>query len=82
MEVEVENKVAKDEQSTQRPKTTCIIVKERNETDLEDIENENTEEVNIIYGLHIFSVVGVCILFSSPVILIPQHDAIQFPEYW
>ena len=82
MEVEKEIKVIQVDESTLQPKTTSINVKERNRTVFEDSNNENTENVNLIYGLHILSVVGVCILFSSPVILIPQHDAIQLPEYW
>ena len=72
MEVEKENKVIQVDESTLRPKTTSINVKERNKVVFEDSNNENTENVNLIYGLHIFSVVGVCILFSSPVILIPS----------
>ena len=52
----------------------------------EDIKVSSQEarwmNVSFMNGLHILSIVGVCILLSSPVTLIPQHDSIQFPNYW
>ena len=45
-------------------------------------DSKNKKEAPYINGLHIFSVLGICILFSSPVILIPQNNAIEFPKYW
>ena len=45
-------------------------------------QNARWMNVSFINGLHIFSIVGVCILLSSPVTLIPQHHAIQLPSYW
>ena len=44
--------------------------------------DEQSENVSLLNGLHIFSVVGLCILLCSPIILIPQHDAIQQHQYW
>lgn len=51
-----------------------------NEMDLNP--DGHSENVSLINGLHIFSVVGICILLCSPIILIPQHDAIQQHQYW
>ena len=48
MEVEKENKVIQVDESTLRPKTTSINVKERNKTVFEDSNNENTENVNLL----------------------------------
>ena len=68
------------------PSTNMVIVvegKSNDETiDQDGNNNQMPKEVSYINGLHIFSVVAFCILLSSPVILIPQHDAIQFHEYW
>ena len=81
MEVERENKLPK-EVPIERPRTTLIIVKERNKSEIEDSGDGNIKEANITHGLHILSVTGLCVLFASPIILIPQHDAIKYPEYW
>ena len=40
---------------------------------------ERTSNLNFIFGLLILA---LCILFASPVILIPQHDGILYPDYW
>ena len=82
MEGETGNKSPIKNGSVEQPKPNYIIVKEMHETEVVGINNETQEEANFIHGLHIFSVVGLCILFSTPVILIPQHDALQFPKYW
>ena len=82
MEVEKNNRLPKKEATNKRPNTTLVIVKERNKIEIEDRGDENIEEANIFHGLHILSVVGCCVLFASPIILIPQHDSIQLPEYW
>ena len=57
-----------------------IIGEEEDET-LND-QDAKSKDATSINALHVFSVVGVCILLSSPVILIPQHDTIMFPQYW
>ena len=68
--------------------STLILVKEvgRKEQDSEDpvddVIDSKWKTASYINGLHAFSVVVVCTLLSSPVILLPLHDAIQFPEYW
>ena len=68
--------------------STVILVKEiqRKEAEtggkLEDEKDAKWKTANFINGLHAISIVGVCIILSSPVILIPQHDAIQSPGYW
>ena len=38
-----------------------------------------TSNWNFIFGVLILA---LCILFASPVILIPQHDGILYPDYW
>ena len=70
MEVEKENRLPKKEASNKRPKTTLVIVKEKNQIEIEDSGDENIGEANIIHGLHIFTVVGCCVLFASPIQLI------------
>ena len=68
------------------PSTNMAIIVEgkggNDHVDQDFNNNQMPKEVSYINGLHIFSVVAFCILLSSPVILIPQHDAIQFHEYW
>ena len=32
--------------------------------------------------MYVFGMVILCILLSSPLILIPQHNVLRFPEYW
>ena len=82
MEAETENKSAIKGGSIEKPKASFIVVKEIHKTEVVEGNNETQEEAKFIHGLHILSVVGLCILLSSPVILIPQHDAVQFPEFW
>ena len=41
MEVEKENRLPKKEASNKRPKTTLVIVKEKNQIEIEDSEREN-----------------------------------------
>ena len=82
MEAETETKSAIKDGAIKKPKANFIVVKEMHKTEVVERNNETQEEVEFIHGLHIFSVVGLCILFSTPVILIPQHDAVQFPKYW
>ena len=68
--------------------STVILVKEiqRKEAETGDKLDEEKDgqwkTANFINGLHGISIVVVCIILSSPVILIPQHDAIQYPGYW
>ena len=35
--------------------------------------------LNLMFG---FIILGLSVLFSSPTVLIPQHNAILYPEYW
>ena len=32
--------------------------------------------------IHCILIVGCCILFSAPTIIMPLHDTIRYPEYW
>ena len=48
----------------------------------ENNRDEQSKDAAYINGLHILLCVGVCILLCSPIIIIPQHDAIQHPQYW
>ena len=82
MEAKKNNELSIKEVPVRKQTATVIVVKEENTSETDDNTIEFIDEANFIQGLHVFSVVGLCILFSSPVILIPQHDAIQFPEYW
>ena len=82
MEAETENKSAIKGGSIEKSKASFIVVKEIHKTEVVEGNNETQDEAKFIHGLHILSVVGLCILLSSPVILIPQHDAVQFPEFW
>ena len=85
MEVENGRKISTNASSVTPSTDTVIIVKEKGDDGIEnqaDDNNRTSEEVNYVNGLHIFSVLGICVLLSSPVVIIPQHDAIQFPEYW
>ena len=70
------------------PANTVIFVEEKDKKEMknddpeENVQDSPWNDAAYINGLHLFSVIGVCIILSSPVILIPQHDAIQFKEYW
>ena len=48
----------------------------------ENNRDEQSKDAAYINGLHILLCVGVCILLCSPIIIIPQHDAIQHSQYW
>lgn len=39
---------------------------------------------NVSYwnGLYIFAALGICILYSSLLLIVPQHDIIQHSQYW
>ena len=71
---------------TVKEKDKIIVVEHNGKEDEEQKEfnNDNQGQNKATYWnvIHIFSIVGSCILFSSPVLLIPQHDTVQFPEYW
>ena len=85
MKIEDDSKPSTNEIATIPHPRILINVKEQEENKIEDQlghNNQDFEEATYIYGLHMFSVLGLCILFSSPVILIPQHDAIKSPRYW
>lgn len=38
--------------------------------------------INLSTPLLVTIIVAGCVLFSSPILLYPQHNAILFPEYW
>ena len=40
------------------------------------------ENISYWNGIYVFAVLCYCILFTSLLILIPQHDAIEHPQYW
>ena len=70
--------------------STTIAVSHRIE-EIESCEgkhnnNENfateTDQFNYKNILTVVLVLLSCILFSAPIILIPQHDTILYPEYW
>ena len=85
MEVENGISISTNVSSVTPSTNTVIIVKGKGDNEIVDQADENDQipkDVSYINGLHIFSVLGFCILLSSPVIILPQHDAIQFPEYW
>ena len=47
---------------------------------LDDTKETNSNSVWII--LYLFQILILCTIFSFPVLLIPQHDSVQLPQYW
>ena len=43
---------------------------------------QNVQETSYWNLLHFISITLLCILMSSPLILVPQHNAIKNSEYW
>ena len=59
-----------------------VVEESENNNEIDQNPDGQSKNVSFINGLHIFSVVGVCILLCSPIILIPQHNAIEQHQYW
>ena len=61
-----------------------IDPKEENDSDFpNNTDNLKTQWFwNIFYVSLVFSLCIPCVLFTFPVLLIPQHNSIQFQEYW
>lgn len=66
---------------------TVVPIKEESDQDVktDKSRDENTTTggeygcINLMYGVF---VIAVPIVFSSPVILLPVHNTLQYPEYW
>ena len=84
-DLEVENRnMSIGEMKKTTAELPSIRIVERCEEDKSNTEDHPNEShkvkyQNICYGI---LVIFCCVLFSSPTILIPQHDTIKYPEYW
>ena len=63
-------------------RTSKNVDVERSEDELTNILSKQYMKVSYWNGIHIFQVLAICVLFSSPLTLIPMYDQIRFPEYW
>ena len=62
-----------------------IIIDGRESSGEANVENvSGSPENGSMWNAHLFIVIIFlsCVLFSSPILLYPQHNAIQFQEYW
>ena len=55
--------------------------------DLNDevVQNKDMNEskkAHLLNGLYNILILAVCVLFSSPILLLPQHNSIIHPDYW
>lgn len=85
MKSKTETKPSTNAVSPLPPTGVVILVNEAEDNQIEDksnSDNKSLRKVNSANGLLLFSALGVCILLCSPFVLIPQHDAIRYPEYW
>ena len=51
----------------------------------EVVQNKDMNELkkaNLFNGLYNVLILALCVLFSSPVLLLPQHNSIIHPDYW
>ena len=51
----------------------------------EVVQNKDVNEskkANLFNGLYNILILALCVLFSSPVLLLPQHNSIIHPDYW
>ena len=44
-----------------------------------DLSKAKGYTLSLMFG---FIILGLSVLFSTPTVLIPQHNAILYPEYW
>ena len=44
--------------------------------------DENSRSATLLKGVYLIAILVLCVLLSSPILLLPQHDAIRHPEYW
>ena len=56
-----------------------IVIESQDNQDDTDIITESYILWSI---LHLIAILVCCVVFSSPILLIPQHNAIKNPEYW
>ena len=57
---------------------SIVIESQDNQGDTDAI----TESYILWSILHLILILVWCVVFSSPILLIPQHNAIKNPEYW
>ena len=53
-----------------------------NDTIAQHKDKNGLKQDNLLNGLYNILILALCVLFSSPVLLLPQHNSIIHPDYW
>ena len=58
-------------------------IRRRNNGNVMETSNDDVPNVSSYWsGLYTIVILAACILFSSPILLLPQHDSTIYQEYW
>ena len=48
-----------------------------------EVENSHRSQgSSLLNGLYGILLIGLCVIFASPILLLPQHNVITSPQYW
>ena len=75
--VEMERKIDyKNTESISNPQYSL------NDEVIQNKDENQSKQDNLFNGLYNILILALCVLFSSPVLLLPQHNSIINPDYW